>query len=1400
VPQRDADGRGAQKERDTLRRQARASSAGSNLNLGASLGSIRRGARVSLLDSDGSGAPAGRRSRIAILAVGVLSLALLCTVLPAGAAESAPELIREFGRTGVDSGQTIGPRGMATNSDTGHLYVTEVNNQRISEFTAWGQFVKSWGWGVVGGGAAGSGDLVAESNVVTSVITTSKIFKVGQTITGAGIPAGTTITAVGAGTITLSQPATESGTSVALTVAAGPNNVPVNEQQTVTLGAGVTAGNFKITYTTPNPSNTTATTANIPYNATQAEVETALATLPNIGAGNVSVTSSNPGGGTARGGPYVVTFGGTRFADTDVAQMTVAAGSPNLTGGTATVATTVSGGNAFEVCTAGCQAGLSGANAGQFANPVGAAVDSLGNIYVVDLANRRVQKFAPDGTFLLMFGGGVNKTTGANVCTKAQLEAGNVCGAGTTGAAVGQFGVWKIGDFIEIDSADTVYVGDVERIQRFTTAGASAGEPIAIAGCGAVESLGVNPADQLWVACDQTKKPGLLQRLNSSGSVLQTIEIPSPKIAKGLALDSDGKIYVYTEKRVGADGQDLPEVLKYDAAGTLQVRFGAGEFTTSTGIVTNSIGDVYVDNATNGNSYIRAYGPLPFAYEQPPAVAPTISAEYATAVGVGSATLVADINPHFLTTNYYVEYGPADCAANQCAKKPVPPATLSGLRDRPYQAEIVLSGLAPGSTYHYRFVAQSAGGGPVIGGDRTFTTRRSRTLGLPDGRAYEMVSPPDKHSGEAARRFSYLLEDGYPKPIQASSSGEAIAFPALAAFGDAKAAPSISTYLSRRTASGWLTENITAPNTEGNTKGPVRGFPSDLGFTAVAQHEPTLAPGAVPGFENLYLRDNGSGEYTALTTSIPRMADPNELFCVEYGGASADSSRVLVSANGALTPDAPDGAGNTLYEWTSAGLRLVSVLPDGTPATPATGTGFGAGRGFEGGCHMMHHFVRHAISADGSRIFWTDGSVGTRLFARVNGTETIQLDATQGGPGPAGGGKFWDASEDGSKVFFTAPSKLTADASANSLYLYDFDAAAPLSSLTPGAGAADVLGVLGASDDGSRVYFVANGVLTSGATQGQPNLYLWQKGEGLRFIATLSTEEGDFAFAPADASTWTSDPELRTGRVSPDGRHLTFLSTLSLTGYDNFGSECAVAEETPLAFGPGRCTEAYIYDAEADELLCASCNPSGARPTGPSAFPPWATYERQIRYLSDDGRRLFFETYDSLAANDSNRTRDVYEFEREGVGSCSDQSESFDPGTRGCQYLISGGTASGESYFLDASADGRDVFFSTPQALVPADVDYNYDVYDARVGGGFAPPAPPASCSGEACRPAEASPASPTPASSGFVGEGNLENDRAKGSRRCPKGKRAVRRRGKTVCIRRHARKRRAGHNRGAAR
>jgi hypothetical protein len=1344
----------------------------------------------------GEAAGWGPGADVRLLRGALLITSLLCLSLalaPAASAEEPPEQFAQFGFTGNGAGQTINPRGIATNPSTGRVYVAEVGNQRVSEFTAWGEFVKAIGWGVVSGGAAGTGDLVAGSTTVSAVVTTSKVFKAGQAINGAGIPAGTTILAVAPGSITLSQPATASGSGVALTSPQGSTNVPVNEQQTVTLSAGVTGGSFELTYTTPNPSNTTGTTTAIPYNATPAEVEAALAALPNIGAGNVSVASPNPGGEAAKGGPYTITFQGTRFADTDVSQMTVV----NALTGTspsATVATTVPGAGAFEICTAGCQAGTAGAGPGQFNNPLGIAVDSAGNIYVVDFTNRRVQKFDSAGNFLLMFGGGVNKTTGGNVCTKAQLEAGDVCGAGTIGTAAGQFGAWKIGSFISSGPGDVVYVGDSERIQRFDTAGAVTGA-IALPGCGFAESLTTDPAGNLWVACEQAKIPGV-RKIDSVGNVLTTITEsgeapPKALVPKALATDPGGDLYM-------VDGVTNPIVRKFTSAGVETARFGAGEFTGSTGIGTNSVGDVYVSNFTPTNSYIRAYGPPPNALAPPPPAAATIGAEYATAVGTTTAVLGAEINPNFWPTTYYVQYGAADCSANPCAEQPLPPGTpLSGQGKRLYPTDgVELTGLTVGTTYHYRFVAVSGGGPPTFGEDRTFRTYGLGLGGLPDNRAFEMVSPAAKNSGDAAKPNSDLVDTNSATPLQASPSGDAVTYASVTPFAEPQSAPAASQYLSRRSASGWMTENVTPPDSQGETKPPVRGFSSDLGFAAVIQKEPSLAAGAVPNVENIYWRDNASGAFTALMTEMPRLKVAKERFCLKYAGASADSSHVIFSANGALTPDSLEGPefGFNLYEWTAAGLRLVNVLPGGAPDPPSESIDFGSAQE-AGKCGGSSAAIFHnAISADGSRIFWTDRSAGSRLYARLDGTETIQLDTAQpGASGPSGGGQFWAASDDGSVVFFTAQNKLTPDAGAGDLYRYDVGART-LSSITPGPDA-NVSGVLGASEDGSHVYFVATAALSGSATAGQPNLYLWREGEGLRFISTLSN---------ADASDWSKRPSEQTARVSPDGRHLAFQSVAGLTGYDNFGSKCVESSTAPVTYSSGLCPEAFLYDSAAGGgLICASCNPSGARPAGATALQPWKTPYDQPRYLSDDGSRLFFTTRDDLVPADTNGQKDIYEFERAGFGTCDATNPALDPQSGGCAFLISGGTAGDDSYFVDASADGRDVFFSSPQRLVPADEDENYDVYDARAGGGFPPPpVPPPPCQGESCKPAPTTdPSLPGPNSDSFQGDGNVPGTRKPG-RRCPKGKRAVHRKGKVRCVKRHAHKHhhhKRAHNTGRA-
>ncbi len=804
-----------------------------------------------------------------------------------------------------------------------------------------------------------------------------------------------------------------------------------------------------------------------------------------------------------------------------------------------------------------------------------------------------------------------------------------------------------------------------------------------------------------------------------------------------------------------------------------------------------------------------------------------ILAVWSSAVDTEAATLNATVNPLGLPATGYFEYvDDASFKVSGFAEAEIAPAAEVldfGAGEEAQSASTQLSGLEPGSLYHYRVVVDNPLVEPRAGPTRTLRTFLSASEGLPDGRAYELVSPAQKNSAEVAvpGPTGGLFLTSNVRIQAASVSGEAITYTSWTSFGDAKGASASSQYLSKRTAGGWSTVNISPPGILSNpVVPPYVGFTPDLSFGAFKIEEPALTEDALTGFPNLYLRDNASGALRALTTEPP--ASGKSFSCLSYAGASADAQRVIFSASAAFA-GAPGAKGDTynLYEWAAGeGLRLVSVLPSGVAAKPAARTTFGAAGGgsIGGNCEVGTKIIRHAISADGSRIFWTHAPNAdeSQLMARIGGAETIQLDATQGAAaGPAGSGQFWSASADGSKVFFTAPGKLTADAGASSnapdIYRYDFDAPPgerledlTPGSLTPGAEAASVRGVVGASEDGSYVYFVARGVLSgeeennqdAKAQPGANNLYLWHHGEAApRFIAILSEDDG---------SNWTGTPQAQTARVSPDGRHLAFVSSASLTGYDNTvegspGCDIPLQAEGQLGGDP-QCAEAYLYDAEAEELICASCNPSGARPLGPTLLPTWSNPYEQPHYLSDDGSRFFFATRDALDSADVNEKLDVYEFEREGSGGCMAKSASFDSVSGGCLYLISSGRSVGNSYLVDASADGRDVFLSTRQALLQADDNENHDVYDARVGGGFPEGPQPSPCpSPEACRaPATAPPVNTSPGTPGFQGPGNGSEGRP---RPCRKGK--VRRRGRCVNRQgkpRQQKKRHKTSNRGMSR
>jgi hypothetical protein len=331
--------------------------------------------------------------------------------------------------------------------------------------------------------------------------------------------------------------------------------------------------------------------------------------------------------------------------------------------------------------------------------------------------------------------------------------------------------------------------------------------------------------------------------------------------------------------------------------------------------------------------------------------------------------------------------------------------------------------------------------------------------------------------------------------------------------------------------------------------------------------------------------------------------------------------------------------------------------------------------------------------------------------------------------------QFWAASADGSKAVFTiGPNPESGD-------LYEFDVATKQPTLI----AHGVNGVADVSSDASYIYFVSTEALAPGAVAGEANLYLYH--EGMTFIATLSQSDGQATGnGNIPPSVDNVSPDRRLSLVSSDGRALAFLSSRSLTGYDNKDLNTGQAD-----------AELYRYDAGSGELACVSCNPSGARPVGrnidktsleyfaAAELPGWENELYARRALTDGGNRLFFNSFDALLPQDTNGKADVYQWEADGTGDCEHAG--------GCLSLISTGQSGQDSKFLDASPSGANVFIGTESSLVPQDPG-QVDAYDARINGGFPAPASPTSvCEGEACQTPPSPPVGYSPpGSSTFVG------------------------------------------------
>ena len=643
---------------------------------------------------------------------------------------------------------------------------------------------------------------------------------------------------------------------------------------------------------------------------------------------------------------------------------------------------------------------------------------------------------------------------------------------------------------------------------------------------------------------------------------------------------------------------------------------------------------------------------------------------------------------------------------------------------------------------------------------------------LPVGRVYEMVSP--------------IYKAGYGVSIikAISPDGDGVAFDSLGGFDGllSGSGTGANAYLARRGLLGWSTVAIQPP------------VGSDADFSGNLEETLGSAPlGPNSGVENfgatqdeLLLHSNGGPNTVASWEVFGGLVMEllnEKSFGVLEDGASPEFCHVVVDdVEGALLEEASNTT-SQIYELARGcagekpSLRLVGVKNSfgshGEPAVinAACKVELGVGTGYSGsGSDEQQKSSDNAIADGGQEMFFTENArgvtsgdceAGLQLFVRLGGSKTLEVSKPVeeecvevpcvGALGRASS-YFKGASEDGSRVFFTTTQSLVAghEEKGNDLYMatigcpsdepgceVDKRAVTSLTrvSLDPVVGeSSEVQGVVRIAPDGSRIYFVARGLLSEGVNgqgqapvRGADNLYVYDavtnrtafvadlcSGSVLSGVAEdLSCPSNLKASEENDTRLWGYVPEAQS--AGQDAGFLVFTSYARLLPGDT-----------------NNASDVYRYDAETGDLQRVSTGEGGydadgngggfnamIAPADSMGPEPLVTNQREMsdRAISEDGTRIVFVSADPLSPEATNGLSNVYEWHEGEVS------------------LVSSGTAEEPDSGQVISESGQDIFFTTIQGLIPQDLDGDEDIYDARLGGGFPPvPASPQPCSGDACQ------------------------------------------------------------------
>jgi hypothetical protein len=610
---------------------------------------------------------------------------------------------------------------------------------------------------------------------------------------------------------------------------------------------------------------------------------------------------------------------------------------------------------------------------------------------------------------------------------------------------------------------------------------------------------------------------------------------------------------------------------------------------------------------------------------------------------------------------------------------------------------------------------------------------------LPDGRVYEQVSPVEKFGADAG------AGGGQPQYSATTADGNALLYGTRGPLGTVHRGIQVAA-VARRGADGWLSESAIPSGQQDRifslSYSPYGLVPStDLTkilFTAQGSYV-TDNPATTSGSSGVYVgHDDGTVDWLSrplIANPIPAPGSIPSRSWLQPVGASPDLSTVyfwgaptLLPADAARTPffDPSDPAHQAwgLYEYSGGTLKSAETLPDGTEPAGGAAPASSGGTPRDQNNFTSPETTSHQVSRDGSTLLFVSPDPGvfppagpvTQLYLRRDGRSVLVSHTPSGAPAPSGvlpvqaynqhpdpyAHQFAYGSADGKTVIFQTTDALTTDApSDSSQKAYRYDVPSGAVSYLPGVTGT----IFAASDDDERFLFWSG-----------TRIVFWDHGT----VKTLAATSGLVGI------------QLSPARATASGSVFLFTTGLAIPGYNSGGF-----------------VQVYRYEADTDKLTCISCPPDGVVPSGGSALANEDSATTgslpsgelvASRGMSDDGNRVFFDTPDALVSRDANGKRDVYEWTPSGLS------------------LISSGRSQQNSFLLDNSANGDDVFFATSEGLDPTDRDQGYDVYDARVGGGFKTAAQPAPCAGDECRSGLSGASTlPTPGSGAFSGPGDAQ-------------------------------------------